>query len=140
MLIGTAGRAQRNAHRPQPAAYLGIGKLLPSTQLKPAIARPSASKSNHTRARSFAVRRPQARVVELLHLCDTAIEIGTPAIKEISSQIGEFRLNPPRLSPPSRRSCSGSSPAETRSTRSRGLRCYMPIEFSSLPTLVRAEV
>ncbi|OBT44396.1 AGC protein kinase [Pseudogymnoascus sp. WSF 3629] len=57
---------------------------------------PSASKSNHTRARSFAVRRPQARIVELLlDLCDTAIEIGTPAIKEVSSQIGEFRTQSP---------------------------------------------
>ncbi|KAL5347474.1 rim15, signal transduction response regulator [Pseudogymnoascus australis] len=57
---------------------------------------PSASKSNHSRARSFAVRRPQARIVELLlDLCDTAIEIGTPAIKEVSSQIGEFRTQSP---------------------------------------------
>ncbi|OBT80507.1 AGC protein kinase [Pseudogymnoascus sp. 05NY08] len=57
---------------------------------------PSASKGNHTRARSFAVRRPQARIVELLlDLCDTAIEIGTPAIKEVSSQIGEFRTQSP---------------------------------------------
>ncbi|KAL2756886.1 hypothetical protein ACRALDRAFT_2101992 [Sodiomyces alcalophilus JCM 7366] len=41
----------------------------------------------HVRARSFAVRRPQARIVELLvDLCDTAIEISTPAIKESSSQ------------------------------------------------------
>ncbi|KFY91756.1 hypothetical protein V500_04481 [Pseudogymnoascus sp. VKM F-4518 (FW-2643)] len=57
---------------------------------------PSASKSNHSRARSFAVRRPQARIVELLlDLCDTAIEIGTPAIKEVSSQVGEFRTQSP---------------------------------------------
>ncbi|OBT50931.1 hypothetical protein VE04_09529 [Pseudogymnoascus sp. 24MN13] len=57
---------------------------------------PSASKSNHTRARPCAVRRPQARIVELLlDLCDTAIEIATPAIKEVSSQIGEFRTQSP---------------------------------------------
>ncbi|KAF2750907.1 putative response regulator receiver RIM15p [Sporormia fimetaria CBS 119925] len=37
----------------------------------------------HHRARSFAVRRPLARIVELvLDLCDTAIEISTPAIKD----------------------------------------------------------
>lgn len=37
----------------------------------------------HHRARSFAVRRPLARIVELvLDLCDTALEINTPAIKE----------------------------------------------------------
>ncbi|KAE8832875.1 hypothetical protein PTNB73_09723 [Pyrenophora teres f. teres] len=37
----------------------------------------------HHRARSFAVRRPLARIVELvLDLCDTALEINTPAIKD----------------------------------------------------------
>ena len=37
----------------------------------------------HHRARSFAVRRPLARIIELvLDLCDTAIEINSPAIKE----------------------------------------------------------
>lgn len=58
---------------------------------------PSTSKSSHTRARSFAVRRPQARIVELLlDLCDTALEINTPAIKEIPSQpAGEFRTQSP---------------------------------------------
>src|SRR3954451_12673954 len=52
----------------------------------------------HARARSFAVRRPQARIVELLlDLCDTSIEISTPAIKEASSQApGEFRTQSPQ--------------------------------------------
>ncbi|CAN9278543.1 unnamed protein product [Alternaria alternata] len=37
----------------------------------------------HHRARSFAVRRPLARIVELvLNLCDTALEINTPAVKD----------------------------------------------------------
>ncbi|KAF1835443.1 putative response regulator receiver RIM15p [Decorospora gaudefroyi] len=37
----------------------------------------------HHRARSFAVRRPLARIVELvLDLCDTALEINTPAVKD----------------------------------------------------------
>ncbi|KAI1176890.1 putative response regulator receiver RIM15p [Nemania sp. FL0916] len=41
----------------------------------------------HSRSRSFAVRRPQARIVELLlDLCDTAMEISPPAIKESPSQ------------------------------------------------------
>ena len=58
---------------------------------------PSAHKGNHNRTRSFAVRRPQARIVELLlDLCDTAIEISTPTIKEVSSQQpGEFRTQSP---------------------------------------------
>ncbi|SPN97139.1 related to RIM15 - protein kinase involved in expression of meiotic genes [Cephalotrichum gorgonifer] len=52
----------------------------------------------HARGRSFAVRRPQARIVELLvDLCDTAIEISTPAIKEPSSHApGELRTQSPQ--------------------------------------------
>ncbi|KAI0843000.1 hypothetical protein F5Y06DRAFT_291989 [Hypoxylon sp. FL0890] len=51
----------------------------------------------HSRTRSFAVRRPQARIVELLlDLCDTAIEISTPAIKESSQATGEFRTQSPQ--------------------------------------------
>ena len=57
----------------------------------------STSSFGHSRARSFAVRRPQARIVELLlDLCDTTLEISTPAIKEASSQAtGEFRTQSP---------------------------------------------
>ncbi|KAN0067834.1 hypothetical protein V8E54_014081 [Elaphomyces granulatus] len=44
---------------------------------------PSTSGFGHARTRSFAVRRPLARIVELiLDLCDTALEISTPALKE----------------------------------------------------------
>ncbi|KAI8632285.1 hypothetical protein F5Y19DRAFT_358449 [Xylariaceae sp. FL1651] len=52
----------------------------------------------HSRSRSFAVRRPQARIVELLlDLCDTAMEISTPAIKESASQgLGELRTQSPQ--------------------------------------------
>ncbi|RYC55689.1 hypothetical protein CHU98_g10521 [Xylaria longipes] len=52
----------------------------------------------HSRSRSFAVRRPQARIVELLlDLCDTAMEISTPAIKESASQgSGELRTQSPQ--------------------------------------------
>jgi serine/threonine-protein kinase RIM15 len=59
---------------------------------------PSTSGFGHARARSFAVRRPQARIVELLlDLCDTSLEISTPAIKEASSQTpGEFRTQSPQ--------------------------------------------
>ncbi|RFU29207.1 hypothetical protein B7463_g7148, partial [Scytalidium lignicola] len=59
---------------------------------------PSSTGFGHSRQRSFAVRRPQARIVELLlDLCDTALEINTPAIKEASSQApGEFRAQSPQ--------------------------------------------
>lgn len=57
----------------------------------------SSSSFGHSRAKSFAVRRPQARIVELLlDLCDTAIEINTPAIKEAANNApGEFRTQSP---------------------------------------------
>ncbi|XHG03667.1 hypothetical protein AWENTII_006968 [Aspergillus wentii] len=43
----------------------------------------SASGIGHARARSFAVRRPLSRIVELvLDLCDTALEINMPVIRE----------------------------------------------------------
>ncbi|KGQ01951.1 AGC protein kinase [Paracoccidioides lutzii Pb01] len=52
---------------------------------------PSTSGLGHTRTRSsFAVRRPLARIVELiLDLCDTALEINTPALKEARTEVGE---------------------------------------------------
>ncbi|KAF4980953.1 hypothetical protein FZEAL_3148 [Fusarium zealandicum] len=75
----------------------------PSTQSSPGSSLPRSRERSggfgHTRARSFAVRRPQARIVELLmDLCDTAIEVSTPAIKESSTQQnnGEFRTQSPQ--------------------------------------------
>lgn len=53
----------------------------------------------HHRARSFAVRRPLARIVELvLDLCDTALEINTPAIKETAraQSVSEIRTQSPQ--------------------------------------------
>ncbi|KAI9809350.1 MAG: hypothetical protein M1825_002642 [Sarcosagium campestre] len=51
-----------------------------------------------SRARSFAVRRPLSRIVELvLDLCDTALEINTAAIKESPlSAGGELRTQSPQ--------------------------------------------
>ncbi|KAI4189542.1 MAG: hypothetical protein L6R41_001396 [Letrouitia leprolyta] len=50
---------------------------------------PSATRQGHVRSRSFAVRRPLSRIVELiLDLCDTALEINTPAIRDIRVQDG----------------------------------------------------
>lgn len=75
----------------------------PSTQSSPgtsmARSRNRTSGFGHSRARSFAVRRPQARIVELLmDLCDTALEISNPAIKENTSQQddGDFRTQSPQ--------------------------------------------
>ncbi|KAI9838638.1 MAG: hypothetical protein M1819_004952 [Sarea resinae] len=56
----------------------------------------SATGLGHNRARSFAVRRPLTRIVELLlDLCDTAIEISTPAIKD-SRNPADIRTQSPQ--------------------------------------------
>ncbi|PSR82198.1 hypothetical protein BD289DRAFT_488560 [Coniella lustricola] len=79
----------------------------PSSSSSPGAGSPTAANARsrdrsggfgHARARSFAVRRPQARIVELLlDLCDTAMEISTPAIKDVSAQTpGEFRTQSPQ--------------------------------------------
>ncbi|KAI1130226.1 putative response regulator receiver RIM15p [Nemania abortiva] len=75
-----------------------------STTSSPGGASPTPSSRDrstgfgHSRSRSFAVRRPQARIVELLlDLCDTAMEISPPAIKESPSQgSGELRTQSPQ--------------------------------------------
>ncbi|KAI1862266.1 uncharacterized protein JN550_010273 [Neoarthrinium moseri] len=86
------------------AEYKGMAIGPTSSSSSPGTASPSASSRDrssgfgHSRSRSFAVRRPQGRIVELLlDLCDTAIEISQPAIKETSSQgPGEFRTQSPQ--------------------------------------------
>lgn len=87
------------------AEYKGlpIGPPPSSTQSSPstslARSRDRTSGFGHARARSFAVRRPQARIVELLmDLCDTALEISNPSIKEgPSHQVdGEIRTQSPQ--------------------------------------------
>ncbi|KAH0031966.1 hypothetical protein KCU72_g10991, partial [Aureobasidium melanogenum] len=79
----------------QPSSGPSSGRASPAgPQLKPRSS--SRSGLNHQRARSFAVRRPLARVVELiLDLCDTALEISPPAVKD-SSQDGEIRTQSPQ--------------------------------------------
>ncbi|KAK3903481.1 hypothetical protein C8A05DRAFT_32789 [Staphylotrichum tortipilum] len=73
------------------------GNSSPVPGAVPGRSRERSSGFGHARARSFAIRRPQARIVELLlDLCDTAIEISTPAIKESSHAPGEFRTQSPQ--------------------------------------------
>jgi len=70
-----------------------------SQNVSPARSRsPSTSGLGHSRGRSsFIVRRPLVRIVELiLDLCDTAIEISTPAIKDCKSDESyDFRTQSP---------------------------------------------
>lgn len=81
---------------PPPSSSSSPGTASPVTS--GARSRERSSGFGHARARSFAVRRPQARIVELLlDLCDTAMEISTPAIKDSSTQNpGEFRTQSPQ--------------------------------------------
>ena len=75
----------------------GSGRVSPASP--PVRSRePSATGFGHGRARSFAVRRPLSRIVELvLDLCDTAIEINTPAIRDARAQAdGDFRTQSPQ--------------------------------------------
>jgi serine/threonine-protein kinase RIM15 len=80
-----------------PSSSSGSGSPAPLSRSRESSATGAAG-FGHSRARSFAIRRPQARVVELLlDLCDTALEINTPAIKELPSQaLGEFRTQSPQ--------------------------------------------
>ena len=78
-----------------PSSSSTSGRASPATP--PRSRDRSSTGLGHARARSFAVRRPLSRIVELiLDLCDTALEIKTPVIVE--SQVpgdGEFRTQSP---------------------------------------------
>lgn len=80
-----------------PSSGAGSGRSSPASAPSRSRDR-SASGLSHSRARSFAVRRPVARIVELvLDLCDTAFEISTPALKETRGlTTGEFRTQSPQ--------------------------------------------
>jgi serine/threonine-protein kinase RIM15 len=75
---------------PSPASS-GPASTSGSSPATPPLSRdPSTSGFGHGRGRSFAVRRPLARIVELvLDLCDTALEISTPALKETRGDSAE---------------------------------------------------
>lgn len=71
------------------------GRASPSTP--PRSRDVSSSGLGHSHTKSFAVRRPLQRIVELiLDLCDTAMEINIPAIKSTQpSEDGAFRTQSP---------------------------------------------
>ena len=78
-----------------PSSSSTSGRASPATP--PRSRDHSSSGLGHSRARSFAVRRPLSRIVELiLDLCDTASEIKTPIIAESRlTEDGEFRTQSP---------------------------------------------
>ncbi|KAK4142593.1 uncharacterized protein C8A04DRAFT_13090 [Dichotomopilus funicola] len=82
---------------PPTSSTSSSGNSSPVPGAVPGRSRERSTGFGHARARSFAIRRPQARIVELLlDLCDTAIEISTPAIKETSQTPNEFRTQSPQ--------------------------------------------
>lgn len=105
VLDALEARKSRSLSGDQPAVPMAEYKGMaigppPSTSSSPGTSfsrsRDRSGGFGHARARSFAVRRPQARIVELLmDLCDTAIEISHPAIKE-STQNNDFRAHSPQ--------------------------------------------
>lgn len=95
-MIGEPQSSPMSEYKGMPIGPSPSAQSSPGTSL--ARSRERTSGFGHSRARSFAVRRPQARIVELLmDLCDTAIEISTPALKETSQQDDEeFRTQSPQ--------------------------------------------
>ncbi|RPB17505.1 hypothetical protein P167DRAFT_1242 [Morchella conica CCBAS932] len=90
---------------PTPIEYRGLpigpGSSSSSGTASPAASSPKQrdSSASGNRSRSFPARRPLVRIVELLlDLCDTAIEISTPAIKEsyAGGELGSFRTQSPQ--------------------------------------------
>ncbi|KAK0278074.1 rim15, signal transduction response regulator [Friedmanniomyces endolithicus] len=80
-----------------PSSGPSSGRASPA--IRPARSRETSSGGlSHSRARSFAVRRPLARIVELvLDLCDTTMEISTPSIKDTKAYTpGELRTQSPQ--------------------------------------------
>ncbi|KAF1842726.1 uncharacterized protein K460DRAFT_287610 [Cucurbitaria berberidis CBS 394.84] len=124
----------------QPAEYKGLiihssstpSSGTPSGRNSPASP-PSRSRERserstgfgHHRARSFAVRRPLARIVELvLDLCDTALEINTPAIKDNArgQAAAEIRTQSPQSENRISQVLQWQSPTTGSSDHSEGLR------------------
>jgi serine/threonine-protein kinase RIM15 len=80
-----------------PPTLSSSGRSSPASPPSRSLERPSSG-FGHGRAKSFAVRRPIPRIVELLlDLCDTAIEINMPVVKESLTQPdGEIRSQSPQ--------------------------------------------
>ncbi|KAJ4986021.1 hypothetical protein SVAN01_08499 [Stagonosporopsis vannaccii] len=99
------------------------GRNSPASPPSRSRERPTASGFGHHRARSFAVRRPLARIVELvLDLCDTALEVNTPAIKDNIRNAAEIRTQSPQSENRISQVLQWQSPTSGSSDFSEGLR------------------
>lgn len=84
---------------PSPISSTAVSSASGSHNPSPARSRsPSTAGLGHARARSFVVRRPLVRIVELiLDLCDTAMEINVPSIKDTkNSAEDDFKSQSPQ--------------------------------------------
>lgn len=84
---------------PSPIASSAVSSASVSHAASPVRSRsPSAAGSGHARARSFVVRRPLVRILELiLDLCDTAIEINVPSLKDTKTNTeDDFKSQSPQ--------------------------------------------
>jgi serine/threonine-protein kinase RIM15 len=81
-----------------PSSNPSSGRASPAVRSSSRSRESSSNGFGHSRARSFAVRRPLARIVELvMDLCDTVMEISTPAIKDTKNYApGEMRTLSPQ--------------------------------------------
>ena len=105
-------------HTSGPSSSLGSQPGTPTRSRSP-----SNTGGSHIRARSFAVRRPQLRIVELiLDLCDTALEISTPSIKETKTDDGDdFRTQSPQSESRISQVLQWSSPSSNTMEQEQGL-------------------
>jgi serine/threonine-protein kinase RIM15 len=105
-----------------PPSGLSSGRSSPASPPSRSSERPSSGFGHH-RARSFAVRRPIPRIVELvLDLCDTTIEINMPAVKENPGQAdGEFRTQSPQSESRISQVLQWHSPSSTTMEQEQGL-------------------
>ena len=84
---------------PSPTSSTGVSSASGSHNPSPVRSRsPSVPGMGHARARSFVVRRPLVRIVELiLDLCDTAISVNAPSIKDSkNADEDEFQAQSPQ--------------------------------------------
>ncbi|KIV95461.1 hypothetical protein PV10_03115 [Exophiala mesophila] len=84
---------------PSPTPSSGLSSVSASHAPSPTRSRsPSAAGTANARPRSFVVRRPLVRIVELiLDLCDTALEINVPSIKDSKTNSeDEFQSQSPQ--------------------------------------------
>ena len=126
---GSPAPAPKAEYKSLPIGSNSLPSSGPSSGRASPAARPTRSRESsssglsHSRARSFAVRRPLARIVELvLDLCDTTMEISTPSIKDTKAYApGELRTQSPQSEGRIQQVLQWQSPSATTMENEQGL-------------------